>query len=147
MKKIYKCDAVDYPALVRVWERSVRATHDFLDEDVINEIKNSLIPVYFPNVDLYAVSDDDKIVGFVGLHDDMIEMLFVDSDSRGRGYGSALIEYAIQKGATRVDVNEQNQMAHAFYRAKGFMATGRDATDDAGRPYPILHLALVSSAT
>lgn len=69
-------------------------------------------------------------------------MLFIDGDARGRGYGSTLIEFAKENGATKVDVNEQNPMALAFYQSKGFRIVGRDATDDAGRPYPILHLSL-----
>ncbi|MBD5243790.1 MAG: GNAT family N-acetyltransferase, partial [Barnesiella sp.] len=29
-----------------------------------------------------------------------------------------------------------------FYQARGFRIIGRDETDEAGRPYPILHLSL-----
>lgn len=129
-------------ALLGIWERSVRATHGFLDETAIREIKLVLIPHYFPNVELYAVAEDDSLMGFVGLHGDMIEMLFVDGDCRGCGYGSALIDFAKARGAVRVDVNEQNPLAISFYLAKGFRITGRDNTDDAGRPYPILHMSL-----
>lgn len=142
MLKIVKCGRGDYATLAGIWERSVRATHDFLDEASFNEIRDALIPDYFPNVDLYAVSENDSLVGFIGLHGDMIEMLFIDSDARGQGYGSALIEFAKENGATRVDVNEQNPLALAFYQSKGFRIVGRDETDDTGRPYPILHLSL-----
>lgn len=142
MQKIVKCNKNDYETLIGVWERSVRATHKFLDETSISEIKEALMPDYFPNVELYAVSDNDLLVGFIGLHDNKIEMLFIDSENRGQGYGSMLLEFARQKGATKVDVNEQNPLALAFYQAKGFRVTGRNETDDAGRPYPILHLSL-----
>lgn len=128
--------------LVGIWERSVRATHYFLDEDSINEIKAALVPDYFPNVELYAVSDDSSFVGFVGLNEDKIEMLFIDSASRRRGYGSTLLEFAKSLGATKVDVNEQNPQALAFYKAKGFKIIGRDELDSDGRPFPILHLSL-----
>lgn len=142
MMKIVKCGQGDYTTLAGIWERSVRATHDFLDEASFNEIRDALVPDYFPNVDLYAVSENDSLVGFIGMHGDTIEMLFIDSDARGRGYGSTLIEFAKENGATKVDVNEQNPEALAFYESKGFRIVGRDATDDAGRPYPILHLSL-----
>ncbi len=128
--------------LARIWERSVRATHSFLNEEDFNKIKAALIPDYFPNVDLYAIADNGVYLGFIGLGSDSVEMLFIDSDRRGQGYGSALIEYAKQRGATRVDVNEQNPSALDFYKAKGFRIIARDETDDAGRPYPILHLSL-----
>ena len=139
---IVKCNKEDYTTLSAIWERSVRATHDFLDEDTITEIKAALVPNYFHNVELYAVSNNGTLIGFIGLRDDMIEMLFIDSHSREQGYGSSLIKFAIDCGATKVDVNEQNSLALAFYQAKGFKIIGRDTTDDAGRPYPILHLSI-----
>lgn len=118
------------------------ATHDFLKNDDFTKIKAALIPDYFPNVDLYAVADNGVYAGFIGLSPDSIEMLFIDNDCRGQGYGSSLIEFAKRSGATKVDVNEQNPPALYFYKAKGFRIIGRDETDDAGRPYPILHLSL-----
>ena len=142
MKEIVKCNQNDYETLIEIWERSVRATHKFLDETSISEIKEALIPDYFPNVDLYSVAENDILIGFIGLQEDRIEMLFIDSNNRGHGYGSMLLEFAKQLGATKVDVNEQNPLALAFYQAKGFRVTSRDETDDAGRPYPILHLSL-----
>lgn len=140
--EIVKCNEQDYETLVGIWERSVRATHDFLKKDDFNAIKAALIPDYFPNVNLYAIIENGVYTGFIGLSTDTIEMLFIDRDCRGQGYGSALIEFAKQRGATKVDVNEQNHSALNFYKTKGFRVTARDETDDAGRPYPILHLSL-----
>ena len=140
--EIIRCTEEDYETLAGIWERSVMATHDFLKEEDFNEIKTALIPDYFSNVDLYAISENGVYAGFIGLSPDSIEMLFIDSDRRDRGYGSALTEFAKQHGATKVDVNEQNPSALNFYKAKGFRINGRDETDDAGRPYPILHLSL-----
>lgn len=140
--KIVRCTEDDYETLAGIWERSVMSTHSFLKEDDFNEIKAALISDYFPNVDLYAIADKCVYAGFIGLGPDSIEMLFIDSDRRGRGYGSVLIEFAKQHGATKVDVNEQNPSALIFYKARGFRIIGRDETDDAGRPYPILHLSL-----
>lgn len=140
--EIVRCNEKDYETLAGIWARSVMATHDFLKNEDFNEIKAALIPDYFPNVDLYAVSDNGVYAGFIGLSPDSIEMLFIDSGCRGQGYGSALIEFAKQRGATKVDVNEQNPSALNFYKAKGFRVIGRDETDDTGRPYPILHLSL-----
>lgn len=140
--EIVRCTEEDYETLAGIWERSVIATHSFLKEEDFNEIKAALIPDYFPNVDLYAIADNGVYVGFIGLSPDSIEMLFIDNDRRGRGYGSALMEYAKQHGATKVDVNEQNPSALYFYKSKGFRITAKDLTDGAGRPYPIFHLSL-----
>ena len=140
--EIVRCTEKDYETLAEIWERSVMATHRFLKENDFFEIKAALIPDYFPNVDLYTIADNGVYAGFIGLSPDSIEMLFIDSDRRGLGYGSALIEFAKQRGATKVDVNEHNSLALKFYKAKGFSIILRDETDEAGRPYPILHLSL-----
>ena len=140
--EIVRCNEKDYETLAGIWERSVMATHDFLKNDDFTEIKAALIPDYFPNVELYAVADNGVFAGFIGLSPDSIEMLFIDNDYRGQGYGSSLIEFAKRSGATKVDVNEQNPSALNFYKAKGFRIIGRDEVDDADRPYPILHLSL-----
>lgn len=142
MKELVKCNKYDYPALLEIWERSVRATHTFLNENDIAEIKNALVPLYFPNVDLFAVKDDSGLVGFIGINENRIEMLFVDSCFRGCGYGSMMIDYAKKVGCCHVDVNEQNPHALEFYLKNGFHVVSRDDTDDCGRPFPILHLSL-----
>lgn len=140
--EIVRCTEEDYETLAGIWERSVMDTHDFLKEEYFNEIKAALITDYFPNVDLYALADNGVYAGFIGLSPNSIEMLFIDSDCRGQGYGSALIKFAKEQGATKVVVNEQNPSALKFYKAKGFRIISRDETDEAGRPYPILHLSL-----
>ena len=140
--EIIRCYENEYPALVEIWERSVKATHAFLSNEDLNTIKKALIPDYFPNVNLYALTDSERMTGFIGLSSNLIEMLFIDDNCRGKGYGSALIYFALKQGATKVDVNEQNASALNFYQARGFKIIGRNETDEAGRPYPILHLSL-----
>lgn len=141
MNKIVKCQKSDYTILAGIWERAVRATHDFLTENDIESIRQALIPDYFPNVDIYGLSVGGSIVGFIGLSGNKIEMLFIDANKMGFGYGSVLMAFAMNRGATLVDVNEQNPAALEFYKSKGFKIIRRDETDEAGRPFPILHLS------
>ena len=140
--KIRKVEKQEYPVLVEIWERSVRATHQFLQEEELLDIKSKLAVSYFPKVELYAAASDGDIVGFLGLSEDMIEMLFIDAEYIGKGFGSKLIDIAIKRGISKVDVNEQNPKAMEFYKAKGFHAVGRDEVDGEGRPYPIIHMTL-----
>lgn len=54
-------------------------------------------------------------------------------------YGQALIaEAADRHGDLRIEVYQQNLEATLFYRACGFVPTGRRETDDLGRPFPLL---------
>ena len=71
----------------------------------------------------------------------MIEMLFIDSDSRGQGYGSTLIEFKQTYGANCCIQNiEQNPLVLVILSSQGFRVIEGMQTDDVGRPYPILHL-------
>lgn len=140
---IRNCNKDDYPILIEIWDRSVRASHDFLSENDFREIKSRLASEYFPNVRLFCCEDDEVMTGFIGTIDNKIEMLFIDSLYRGKGYGTLLIKEAIKNGATLVDVNEKNASALQFYMANRFQITDKSETDSDGRPYPILHLSLI----
>ncbi|MFF2493876.1 acetyltransferase [Agromyces sp. NPDC058064] len=136
----------EYPALVAIWRGAVDATHGFLTEADRDEIEAHLATDYFPAVALSVAELDGEPVGFAGTLDGGLEMLFVNADRRGGGIGSALLAHAIaEHGVTRVDVNEQNDAATGFYLRHGFEVAGRSETDEAGRPYPLLHLRLSAS--
>ena len=142
MTRIEPCNENDYQMLVEIWERSVRATHSFLTEKYIMDIRESLISKYFKAVSLYVIYDVETVAGFIGLCDHNIEMLFIDPMYTGKGLGTKLIEFAKSLGANSVDVNEQNPKALGFYQANGFHVVSRDEFDSDGRPFPILHLEL-----
>ena len=142
--KIDKIDSSNYPGLIKIWEASVRATHDFLNEDDITFLKPLILEKYFDAVDLRCAKDDAGIIlGFIGMADKNIEMLFISPDHMGKGIGAFLTNNAIQKqGATKVDVNEQNPQAIGFYEHLGFKVISRSATDGQGKPFPILRMEL-----
>lgn len=132
----------DFPALVRVWRSAVDATHHFLPEVDRESIQALLASEYLPAVRLTVAEIDGRPVGFAGTSDRRLEMLFVHDALRGRGIGSMLIEHVVHEdGVVHVDVNEQNPAAVDFYISRGFAITGRSDRDDAGRPYPILHMS------
>ncbi len=141
--KIEPANTADHAALLAVWERAVRATHDFLYEDDIVSIRGAVRDHALPALELYVTRDDEGApIGFMGLAGNVVEALFVDPSCHGRGVGRAFLDHARRlKGSLKVDVNEQNPRATAFYLKYGFVQTGRSPLDSEGRPFPILHLA------
>ncbi len=133
---------IHYPTLLKIWESSVRATHDFLPEEEIQALRALLENLYFPAVTLSIARlvEEGSIVGFVGTSENRIEMLFVDAAQRGKGTGKVLLRHAIAQGADELDVNEQNPQAVGFYQQQGFEVVGRSELDGQGRPYPLLHM-------
>lgn len=135
----------DFPALVDVWRSAVHATHDFLPDADRDSIESLLASDYLPAVRLTVAELAGEPVAFAGTNEGKLEMLFVQAALRGQGIGSLLIEHVLhEQGVHEVDVNEQNPAAVAFYTSKGFVTVGRSAVDEAGRPYPLLHMSLAS---
>lgn len=134
----------DFARVVEVWEASVRATHHFVAEADIQIFKPLVWDGLRDTEHLLAVRDGEGIVvGFIGVVGDEVAMLFVDPDWRGRGIGRRLLTHAVTAlGATRLDVNEQNDQAVGFYHRMGFVVVGRAERDYTGKPYPLLHMRL-----
>ncbi len=134
----------DYVELITVWEASVRATHQFLSEADILSLKSLILEHYFDAVDLRIVEcDNGNIIGFIGVADENIEMLFVAPEFFKKGVGSKLLKYAIEhQHAKKVDVNEQNPAAVGFYQHFGFNIVDRSALDGQGQAFPLLHMQL-----
>ena len=139
----------DREPLLDLWERSVRATHDFLTESDITELRPLVADELSSEaIDWWVFDATGTVIGFLGFANDAIEGLFIDPEHRGRGVGTALVEHAqhLAVGTLRVDVNEQNDAARKFYEARGFVVVGRSPTDNAGRPFPLLHMSRIEKA-
>ena len=139
---IRKVKATDYPRLMEIWESAVSSTHDFLKEEDFLYYKEQL-PVYFQHVTLFGFEQEGILIGFMGIAEGNLEMLFIDNKYRGAGIGKKLITYAIDNlQVTKVDVNEQNVQAVGFYEYMGFNIYKRSNLDGEGKEYLILHMQL-----
>ena len=128
--------------LLLVWESSVRATHLFLSNDEINKIKR-YVPQALNKIPILLVAEDENgnPVGFMGIAEQMLEMLFVSNDNRGQGIGKQLLQYGIENySVNKLAVNEQNPLAKGFYEHMGFTVYKRTELDEQGNPYPLLYM-------
>ena len=139
---VISVEASDLPRLVEIWEAAVRATHHFLSETDIQNLKPLVEGGLLGNMTLCGIREaGGALVGFIGIAQGRIEALFVHPQWHRAGVGRRLVEHAVSEfGAVAVDVNEQNPEAVAFYHRLGFEAVGRSETDGLGNPFPLLHL-------
>lgn len=129
--------------LTELWEASVRATHHFLREEDIENLKPCVTEGLANINHLYVAFDADAQTAFIGIQDEKIEMLFVSPQYLRKGIGKQLVDMAVKNHqAVFVDVNEQNPGARAFYEKLGFVEFGRMETDSQGNPFPIIALRL-----
>ncbi len=129
--------------ILRVWEASVLATHDFLSDTDFHHIKTLVQTIDFNDFKVFLAVSGSQLLGFIGVLEDKVEMLFIEPVFTGLGLGKELMGYAINElGAKKVDVNEQNRRAVSFYEKLGFEAYERTNLDDQGKPYPLLRMSL-----
>ena len=122
--------------LLEVWESSVKATHLFLSEEEIENIKN-YVPQAIQEIP-YQVP-----IGFMGIAEQHLEMLFISDVERGKGLGRELLTFGIEKYSVNdLAVNEQNPLAKGFYEYMGFKVYKRTECDEQGNPYPLLYMKL-----
>lgn len=74
--------------LVSVWEESVKATHLFLSEEEIENIK-TYVPKALKQIPHLIIETDEhgKPNAFMGIDNHKLEMLFILPQQRGKGLG------------------------------------------------------------
>ena len=75
---------------------------------------------------VYMLSDGGRPVGIVSLQEDVIGDLYVLPDEQGKGYGTHLLRFAMERcaGVPALWVLDCNRRAMALYQRVGFRATG-----------------------
>lgn len=146
MKKIEKEERNEklIKELLKVWENSVKATHHFLSNKEIGKIKK-FVPQALSDVSNLIIETDEneKLIAFMGIQENKLEMLFIKNSERGKGLGKQLLNYGIENyGVNELAVNEQNLEAKGFYEHMGFKVYQRNELDDQGNSYPVLYMRL-----
>ena len=127
--------------LTALWRCSVVQTHTFLTNNDIDEIEK-YVPQALKDVEhLIVVKNENEYLGFMGIENQRLEMLFLNPQHIGKGVGRKLVEYGIKEHKIKeVTVNEQNPNAVGFYEHIGFNSYKRTDFDEQGHPFPLLYM-------
>ena len=79
--------------LLNIWEASVRATHLFLSDAEVNQIK-SYVPQALKGVKHLIVmeTENGEPLGFMGVENKRLEMLFHSPTERRKGFGGDIFD-------------------------------------------------------
>ena len=108
----------------------------------MNNVKQ-YVPQALNGVPVLIVAENEhgNPVGFMGVAERILEMLFVSNESRGHGIGKQLLQYGIEDySINELAVNEQNPATKGFYEHMGFEVYKRTELDEQGNPYPLLYM-------
>ncbi|MGB2552908.1 GNAT family N-acetyltransferase [Campylobacter sp. MOP51] len=142
--KVAKRDEDLLEKIFEIWSKSVGKTHLFLSEEEIKKIAEYVARALkeVQNL-LVAVGTGSEPLGFAGINDNKLEMLFVAPENFKKGIGKSLLQVALKEySVNEVCVNEQNPNARGFYEKMGFEVYRRTPFNEQGAPYPLLYMRL-----
>lgn len=129
--------------LLEIWEQSARATHLFLSDAEVNAIR-AYVPQALKSVEHLIVAETEKPIGFMGIQNRRLEMLFLAPEERGKGLRKQLLQHGIETyGIVELTINEQNPQAVGFYEHMGFETYKRTELDEESNPHPLLYMKRV----
>ena len=110
------------------WKESHRAfcTPDFTEMHTPDRQREYLSGKMDGGTKIYMLVED-RPVGIVSVTDSLIEDLYVLPDMQNRGYGTKLLQYAMEqcRDTPVLWILENNTGAAKLYRREGFRETGR----------------------
>jgi ribosomal protein S18 acetylase RimI-like enzyme len=90
----------------------------YTEEETRTFIRDVLLPLN----EVWVAEDDGRVIGFLGLYEDIVSHLWVHPDEQNRGAGTALLALAKERrpGGLRLQVFQQNVGARRLYERHGF---------------------------
>lgn len=127
---IRKFDIKDIDDVMNIWITENIKAHSFIPNEYwknnFEYVKNIL-----PNAEIYVYLEDNFILGFIGLNDNHIEGIFVNSNYQGKGIGTDLLNKAKEiKQQLTLNVYKKNSKAIKFYQKNGFEITEENIDEE-----------------
>lgn len=111
-----------------IWLQSNLEAHDFIPSSYWRD-NAAAVREMLPQAELYVYDEGRHILGFVGLMEDYIAGIFVDSSARSQGVGAKLLDHVKSLHPQRsLQVYKKNQRALRFYLRQQF-AVAEEQTD------------------
>jgi len=123
MIRQYETD--DLVSAANVWLRSGLIEYTYLPQfQRLNEEKaiDVFHRVIQEHCKIWVFEEDDVVVGFIAMQDNLVDRLYVDPDHQTIGIGSSLIAHAKKMYSTGLELrtHQQNKRACKFYEKHDF---------------------------
>lgn len=104
-----------------------------MEEAFVTQEENNLRTLYLPNAETWVLVENEVPIGFIALIGDEIGGLFLEPSAHGRGFGKAMVDYAVDiRGPLRVEVFQKNAIGRRFYERYGFVEVGKYCHEGSG---------------
>ncbi len=129
---IRKFEEKDKEQVMEIWLISNLQCHDFIPARYWRSNFTEVSRV-MNLATVYVFEEQEKIAGFIGVMEDFVLGLFVKENSRGKGIGTALLNYMKSRhGSLSLAAYEKNSRAVRFYMKQGFKVQSERVDESTG---------------
>lgn len=121
---IRRFETCDLSSVMELWLKGNIETHSFI-KPAYWYGNLEMVQAAIASAEVYVYTENEFVVGFIGLNGDHLEGLFVKNGCRSRGIGRKLLDYVkIHHTQLTLAVYERNLLATKFYGREGFRKQG-----------------------
>ncbi|MDR7871239.1 MAG: N-acetyltransferase [Tissierellaceae bacterium] len=122
----------DLDNIMNIWlETNIRA-HDFICKDYWQG-NHEMVKEMLPKAEIFLYDDNNTIKGFIGLMDNYIAGIFVNTNNQSKGIGKKLLDYVkMNHTELSLQVYNRNVRAVQFYLREGFLVTKEQIDENTG---------------
>jgi len=118
---IRKFEKNDINAIMQIWKNENIKAHQFILKTYW-ENNYQYVEEVLPKAEIYVYILKEKIVGFVGVNNNYIEGIFIDTDNQGKGIGRLLLNKVKEnRNNLTLRVYKKNINAINFYQKNDFI--------------------------
>lgn len=113
----------DINDVMEIWKKENIKAHQFIKKEYWEHNYNYVKEI-LPNSEIYVYIVGSDIVGFIGLEQNYIEGIFVDTNNQCKGIGTLLLKKVKENRNTlTLNVYKKNTNAIKFYKKNNFVIT------------------------
>ena len=120
---IRKFQINELETVMEIWLDTNIKAHDFINSSYWQK-NYDLVKEMLPDATIFVYEDNNQIQGFIGLMDNYIAGIFINSNSQSKGIGKALLNYVKEsKSELLLQVYKKNVRAANFYLREDFIVS------------------------
>ena len=118
---IRKFENNDINDIMQIWKNENIKAHQFIQKEYW-ENNYKYVKEILPNAEIYVYVIEKNIVGFIGLNQNHIEGIFIDTNNQCKGIGTKLLNKVKENRNTLIlNVYKKNINAISFYKKNNFV--------------------------
>ena len=122
---IRKFEKNDINPVMQIWKNENIKAHKFISKEYWKNNYNYVKEI-LPNAEIYVYVLKENIVGFIGINENYIEEIFIDTNNQCKGIGTSLLNKVKEnRDNLTLSVYQKNTNAINFYKKNDFKITSK----------------------